>query len=211
VRPDEQAALLGKRLRELGGDVLDSYARHALNTWGTLTDLKHFLPRILELHAKEELSVDLPIIYGKVVQEGPWFDNELDALFAHACALFERSFAGTHWDMSEVLESVGYARMNVTALLERSFTAPLTDERATALAKLVESQASALGSGTPTWIWWKEHDSGAVSTWLLSGMPHRALLEAFERAPEHVDAGAWAVACDVIEALGGTSEANDHQ
>ena len=80
VSPEEEARLHSRQLRELSGDDVGSFAFSALNTWGTLTDLKHFLPRILELYAAGELRTESQVIYGKFVQEGPWPADEREAL-----------------------------------------------------------------------------------------------------------------------------------
>lgn len=45
-------------------------------------------------------------------------------------------------------------------------------------------------------------DATVVETWLLSGRAYGVLMGAFEAQPDHADAGGWAAACDVLEALG---------
>lgn len=53
----EEAGLHEVPLRELSPSLLAPYARGAAwGTWGTLADFKHFLPRLLELLAWEDLA-----------------------------------------------------------------------------------------------------------------------------------------------------------
>ena len=79
---------------------------------------------------------------------------------------------------------------------------PLNPERASGLADLVATRADALSSGRPGWIWWKIENAGALDGWLLCGRAYAVLTGAFEANPEHPDAGGWAAACDILEALG---------
>ena len=59
VSAEDQARLRSKPLRLLIDGDLGGFAFSALSTWGTLHDLKHFLPRILELVANGTLRIDL--------------------------------------------------------------------------------------------------------------------------------------------------------
>jgi hypothetical protein len=52
--PDDIARVRSKPLRELAADDLELYAEKALSTWGDLDEFRHFLPRLLELAAREE-------------------------------------------------------------------------------------------------------------------------------------------------------------
>lgn len=105
VSAEEQARLHAKRLRQLSEEDLGSYAFSALNTWGTVTDLKHFLPRILELKAMGEMRTNLQAIYGKFVQEGVWPEVERRALerFTRALLVGAAPRAGA-CRMSDIIE-----------------------------------------------------------------------------------------------------------
>lgn len=208
VTEEERKRLHARRLRELSATDLDAFAFSALNTWGTLTDLKHFLPRILELYAARELSTDLQILYGKIVQEGPWADVERKALEGFARALLVDAVSGgAHRSHAmDILESAGLAAMDVTGMLEHAFACEagvLDPAHASSLAALVEVAAPTLASGAPAWIWWKTGNTRALEHWLLAGRPYTLLVNAFEAASDHRDAGDWAAACDILEALGG--------
>ncbi|SFT35213.1 hypothetical protein SAMN05216474_0049 [Lishizhenia tianjinensis] len=58
-------------LRDLKDKELSKYAFKAMTTWGNVNDFKHFLPRILDLSACNELSVDLFVVLGKL-EYGHW-------------------------------------------------------------------------------------------------------------------------------------------
>ncbi|MBK6697422.1 MAG: hypothetical protein IPG50_35350 [Myxococcales bacterium] len=205
VSPEQRARLTSKRLRELEEGDLGSYVFSALNTWGTLTDFKHFLPRILELKAHGSLWVDLQIIYGKFVQEGPWLPAERAALEAFTGALLASAVAGrARARVRDIVESAGIARMDLAPMLDTMLDRgddPATS--ATLLADLVLDEAAALSAGTHGWIFWKDDEDRLYQKWFLSGSVRTRLMEAFEADPNHANAGQWASASDILEALGG--------
>lgn len=53
VTEDDQKLIKSKILNQLTVEDLNNYAFHAISTWGTIEDFKHFLPRLLELTAFE--------------------------------------------------------------------------------------------------------------------------------------------------------------
>lgn len=208
VTGEADRALHGPRLRDVPGDALDSFAMRALSTWGTMTDVKHFLPRILELYSSRSLTTPLQIVYSKIVGEQPWPDNERRAVEEFTQALLVDAIEnGDAWRATEILESAGIAGFEVKPLLDRVFARRddgRSDPRyASVLADLVERRANVLSSGSPTFIWWRDAAAGAVDAWLLGGSPYAILYAAFETNPDHPDARSWAAACDILEALGG--------
>lgn len=82
-----------KPLRELASVDLDRFAMKALSTWGSEADLKHFLPRLLELFAHDPGSFTLPeALIGKLANANPswreWPGTEREALEAYFTALW---------------------------------------------------------------------------------------------------------------------------
>lgn len=71
-----------KPLRELTGDDLSNYAFKAVSTWGSEEDYRHFLPRIFELLAQNELSTDLFVVIRKLPYASweNWPENERQAV-----------------------------------------------------------------------------------------------------------------------------------
>jgi hypothetical protein len=54
VSLDDIANVRSKPLRDLTASDLEVYAEKGLSTWGDLAEFKHFLPRLLELAARED-------------------------------------------------------------------------------------------------------------------------------------------------------------
>jgi hypothetical protein len=63
--PEELRALMETPLRELGDEQLARYASSVLLTVGDVDDLRYFWPRIVDLTARGELSIDCEIVFGK--------------------------------------------------------------------------------------------------------------------------------------------------
>lgn len=73
VSDTDKSTLHSKPLRKLEDDDLAYYAFKAMSTFGNLDDFKHYLPRIFELSAKGELTVDTFVILNKL-EDGNWLD-----------------------------------------------------------------------------------------------------------------------------------------
>ncbi|MEL6863763.1 MAG: hypothetical protein AAFP19_05055 [Bacteroidota bacterium] len=71
VSDADKATLHSKPLQALEDSDLSYYAFKAMTTFGDLDDFKHYLPRIFELLAKRQLSVDVFVILGKL-EYGHW-------------------------------------------------------------------------------------------------------------------------------------------
>jgi len=87
VTESDQAKLYKNELRKLTADDLALYSIKAVTTWGDEDDLKHFLPRILELW--DELTLD--IIFMKL-QDILWetlTSYEKDAIVTYLESLLE--------------------------------------------------------------------------------------------------------------------------
>ena len=90
---DEQQ-LRSQPLRQLSADDLRSFAASSLTTWGGVTDLKHFLPRIMEIGATEGFNwPDVELLYHHVAygEFTTWPAPEVAAM---------RAFAQAHWDVA---------------------------------------------------------------------------------------------------------------
>jgi hypothetical protein len=201
VLPEEIDRLKSAPLREADPETVASFAFCASNTWGTLNELKHFLPRILELKAHGLPWPNLQIIYGKFAQHGPWLPDEMTAIVGFTRALFLHSLSHPHGEcIATVIESAGVAKMSVVPLLEEALTV-LSPERATQIARVVDREAGPLTRGGQAWVWSTETQR-LVHRWLLSAPVRDYLMRAFEDELDHRDAGEWASACDILEALG---------
>jgi len=81
VTESDKKRLQKKELRKLAVDDLGKYFLKAVTTWGDEYDLKHFLPRILEL--MDELPSDMVLIKLQSVDWETWPSQEKDAIVAY--------------------------------------------------------------------------------------------------------------------------------
>lgn len=95
VTDNDHRDLLGAPLRELDAQRLRRFAHKALNTWGGVDDLRHFLPRLLELALRGE--GDLHGLFAKLHQAGwtDWPEDEREALRACLSVWWEEGLTGT--------------------------------------------------------------------------------------------------------------------
>ena len=99
----DHSALHSVKLRALSAVQLERFAFKALTTWGSLEDLKHFLPRMLELLPHDlGTRVDAPILLGKLARGAwsSWPAEEVIALRRYLDALWG-------WLLQERSPSVG--------------------------------------------------------------------------------------------------------
>ncbi|WP_017544125.1 hypothetical protein [Nocardiopsis prasina] len=82
VTENDHHDLLGAPLRELDAERLRRFSHKALNTWGDVDDLRHFLPRLLELSLRGD--ADLHGLFAKLRQAGwtDWPEDERASLRA---------------------------------------------------------------------------------------------------------------------------------
>ena len=94
VTEDDHRDLLGAPLRELDPDRLRRLSHKALNTWGDVDDLRHFLPRLLELALRGD--GDLHGLFAKLRQAGwaGWPQDERDALRACLAVWWDHGLSG---------------------------------------------------------------------------------------------------------------------
>lgn len=88
---DDEQVLRRAPLRELTCEDLQWYTAESLMLWGDLADLKHFLPRILEIAATEGFDFpDVEVVYGHLAYGSfaTWPTSERSAV---------RNLAMAHW------------------------------------------------------------------------------------------------------------------
>lgn len=83
--------LFSKPLNELDEDDLSRFTGKVITTWGTKDDLKHFLPRILELTAEYRTPYEIWIALNKLelANWNDWEVNEKDAIIEYLESLLE--------------------------------------------------------------------------------------------------------------------------
>jgi hypothetical protein len=106
----DHALLAARPLRQLATRDLSKYARRALTTWGDGHDLAHFLPRLLELLAREPGAwIDVEIMFGKLPLAGwrAWPAGEIAAVERYLAALWRTVLSSypAHLDVATVLRA----------------------------------------------------------------------------------------------------------
>ncbi|MFD6100957.1 hypothetical protein ACFVWN_32060 [Nocardiopsis flavescens] len=93
VTDEDQRMLRGSPLRELGEGDLRRFVAKALTTWGGVDDLRHFLPRILDLALPGDGFIDIDTVAAKLdlARWGEWPADERAAVRACFAALWLRT------------------------------------------------------------------------------------------------------------------------
>lgn len=113
--PEDEPRLHSKPLRELTVDDLESYGHSAMLTWGTVEDLKHFLPRLFEIttETSEIRWVDTPVIFAKLrhAEWCNWPENERHAMEEYVSALWQWFLADANHirDSEDLLCGIAHA------------------------------------------------------------------------------------------------------
>jgi len=136
VDENDQARVRSRPLRELTSDDLGPIAMNALTTWGEVSDLKHFLPRLLELVATDsECMFETEILIGKL-HDGVW----------------------TNWSTAEQVALNAYFDAWWDDVLEAFPSRSAVVDADSCLC----SMAQALGQLTPTLERWRDCESPAA-------------------------------------------------
>ncbi|MBO9659580.1 MAG: hypothetical protein J7527_12225, partial [Chitinophagaceae bacterium] len=100
--------LFSKPLRQLSSDDLSNFLLKAISTWGKLTDLKHFLPRILELIASGDPLCDTDTVYQKLLYANwkSWESSEQDVINEFDLALWENLFSDEDAQPAHIIQEV---------------------------------------------------------------------------------------------------------
>lgn len=176
--PDAQALLHAAPLRELTAQHRIRFALKTMTTWGDEVDFKHFLPRLLELMAQDQLS-EVQILLGKLMygQWRSWPDQEHAAIKAFLQAwwddVLKREPLEDRWGPSEVatvLEGIAQAEHDLTSYLTR-WDELDTPSAVRHLAAFVLSEAEGLIQAQLQGAYWTDRAAQAqqVVHWFLKG------------------------------------------
>lgn len=163
----DQAKLHARPLRALGEEELRRYAFKALTTWGTEDDLRHFLPRILELVAQSGLGVAPQTVLGKLAygRWERWPKDERAAIRAFLDAWLDDALeSGRAGTVIDVLSSIRQTGGELAPLLVR---VDLEAARSPAARALLLELAGELASQRKLDPWMSVEDSDAVTSWLV--------------------------------------------
>jgi hypothetical protein len=185
VSQEDRARLHRAPLRQLRAEDLRRYAFKALTTWGDVDDLRHFLPRILELMSDGELGVDEPVVLGKLPY-GRWerwpacereaVEHWLDAWWLHVLN------DARSWRAADALAALVVAGRPLAPLLE-TFAQEL--ERSAAARASLLALVRDLAFGGSLGPWTDSATSEAVARWALTMEP--AVLRAVDEEPDELD------------------------
>lgn len=71
VSDSDKEKIHSKQLRDLDEDDLSRYAFKAMTTWGDINDFKHYLPRIFEILATNDVIINISVVLRKL-EYGEW-------------------------------------------------------------------------------------------------------------------------------------------
>lgn len=172
-------------LHDLTAQHLSLFSVKTMTTWGDEVDFKHFLPRLLELIAQDELNA-VEILLGKLTysQWWSWPDQEYAAVgsFLHAWwdDVLTREDVEDPWEprgVGTVLEGIAQAEHDLTPYLTRwaEIDTPCAVQH---LAAFVLLEAEGLVQRQLQGVYWTNRALQAqqVVRWLLDS-PQQARLE----------------------------------
>ena len=195
VTPERRARLHARPLREIAADDLGVYAFKAMSTWGGVDDFRHFLPRIFEIAATDELGYDpQTVVGGKLVYAKwrEWRAREQEAIEAFLFAWCDD--ARTNWRGSDALSSSILAGLEPEVLLRawRDDQRPACDG---AWLELLER----LSSSRTLDPWTSPEASDVISHWLWEPPQRARLMRMIEALPDEVERQ---IARDHLDRLG---------
>jgi hypothetical protein len=190
VSREYEALLEALPLRGLRAEHLHLFAFKALTTWGDEDDFRHFLPRIFELAAPDQLGVSLETVLGKL-RYGDWRTwpaEEQRTVDAYLTSLWRQTLdddgRGPH-SAQDVLVAIAAADDRIQSFLDEWVTCAERSEAAAAhLAEFVTDIADVrrVRQGVLRVSGLFNEPERLVSRWLRSGVPTRRLEDAFFRA-----------------------------
>ena len=208
VSDADRSRLFSKPLAKLSEDDLGRFAWKALTTWGTVEDLKHFLPRLLELVAMDECApFEREALFGKL-RLGAWtawpqnerepVENYLDAVWKDSLA----SEAGGVW-IDELLCGFGNAVDDLSPFL-KVWTASRVGTGYSHLVTFIDwNSATLLKRRHLTNSFWSSADAqmSQVVDWLANPETIRVLEEIFAENANDTFSGELATAVDRLSDL----------
>ena len=191
-RPRSEAAL--SPLRSLPAESLQRYSFKALSTWGNVDDLRHYLPRILELVVTGQMrGINPQTVLGKLElgRWAQWPAAQRDAIDALLSAWWIAALRGGADDIIDVFSSILRTGRPLEALLGAAHAQAQSHAGASASLLAI---AVALGTRRTLDEWVGPDDSDRVAVWLRAHA--RSLLErALHEDPDLVarDVNGWAL------------------
>ncbi len=215
VGDDDKRRLFSRPLKELTSDDLERFARKALTTWGTVEDLKHFLPRLLDLVPTDDCpSFDREVLLGKLRLAGwrTWPENERKAIESFLAAVWWNcltSEAGWVW-LDELLCGLGNAVDDVSPYLKIWTNCRLITGYGH-LVHFINDNSATLLKRRHLWnAFWSEAEDQMrqIIDWLSSSQTLKTLEGIFAEKPDSNYSDALAIAADRLSMFQRTLNAN---
>ncbi len=179
-----------------------------LTTWGDTDDLRHFLPRLLELATSDDLNVDVEIVPAKLrmARWWTWPPDERAAVEAYLAAWWRQTLAAfpARHDVGTVLCAIAQVVDDLAPLLSTWLDEP-SEAAARHLADLVNDVVRSIThrSGVPVYVggpWWRERPDhlAQVVTWLAQPSLGQVLERAFFHAGSGTAAAELSTAVDQL-------------
>ncbi|RZS30583.1 hypothetical protein EV193_116104 [Herbihabitans rhizosphaerae] len=178
VTEADQAALRSAPLPELTAESLSRFGFKALTTWGDVDDLRHFLPRMLEIAVTDD-GWDLHATFVKLATARwwDWPDGERRAIERYADALWLHvlTLMPTSRSAADVLDAFGTAFEDLTPFLV-IWRAEATEPARCQLADLLLNRPSGLDSHLADWLAEPETRQAIEAGFFAAGSPDAARL-----------------------------------
>jgi len=215
VNDADKRRLFSKPLEELTPDDLGRFAWKALTTWGTVEDLKHFLPRMLELVANDDCApFEREVLFGKLRlgEWRTWPESERWAVEMFLDAVWQDCLeceAGSVW-LDELLCGLGNAVDNLTPYLQSWTTCELRPGYEHLVQFVDWNSATLLKRKHLSNSFWSDAEAQMrqVVDWLASPRTVQTLELTFAAKPEPDFSDAVAIAVDRLSALQRTLNSN---
>lgn len=204
---DDDRLVRSKPLHQLEPACLERFAFKALTTLGTLEDLKHFLPRMLELAGRDGDVGGTPfeVVLGKLDygKWGSWPQREREAVRAYLTALWDHVL-GTFpcpLEADTCLCGIGQAEDDLLPYLSR-WRANESEAAVRHLAEFIDGNSHRLlKSGRLANAFWQGRDDQMrqVMDWLLDPATGQRLERAFFRFGDAEVAGELSQAVERLD------------
>ncbi len=214
----DQHRIRARPLRELGATDLQRFAFKAMTTWGDADDLRHFLPRLLELVARfgSVGDTDGEIVLGKLnyAHWENWPPKERAAIRAFLWAWWQWHLnaptpADGRWSEPDALAMIAVVEGDLTPYLSAWMTEEAGPKAWRLFAEFVNDHAAHwLGLIVKPWNAFLEGSDpqvAQVGTWLADRATLAAAERAFFRFADEPWAGELSDAVRLLETVGNTA------
>ena len=208
VSDADKRRLFSKPLEKLSADDLGRFAWKALTTWGSVEDLKHFLPRLMDLIVTDDCApFEREVLFGKLrlAEWRTWSDNESQAVqkFMDAawwdCLTAE---AGSVW-LDELLCGLGNAVEDMKPYLHIWIESKLTTGYEHFVQFIDWNSATLLKRRHLSNSFWSDAEPQMVQVvdWLTSPQTIQSLEKLFNENANAIFSDALATAIDRLSNL----------